>query len=227
MVKAFFVAAFLLVLAVACTPTHNIKPLPNFVKVGLAPGDRVTITKHDGATYEFVVTEVRGDILISGDEEFLLHDIAAIQKHAWERPESPCGGEKPLGCSVPILVSLASDTHSHYGDKFYEACAQHDYCYRHGFASYGLDRNSCDDAFLKDMQNSCPHKARGTLGGLFEALDSSMESRQSCLTAANDFYAAVRRYGEDKFETNNSTYCEFDGPPVRGAKSANGTFKMN
>ena len=218
--KRFILTVALLACAVACTPTHNVKPLPNFVNVGLEPGDRVTVTTHDGQTQEFVVTEIRGDVLLGDAAEFPLQDVASIQKHAWKRPESPCGGDKQLGCSLPIIVGLASDLHKDYSDKFYDACAQHDYCYRHGFASYRLDRQTCDDEFLTNMQNSCPSVSKSTFRKLLDVLDTSGDSRRNCLSVADDFYTAVRRYGEDKFETSASTYCEYNGPPASAGKSA-------
>lgn len=197
---------------VACAPTHTVKPLPNFVKVALMPGDRVTVTTHDGATHKFVITEIGGNTLSGDNVQFALQDIASLKKHAWTRPESPCGGEKSLGCSVPFLVNVASKSHSRYGKKFYDACAQHDYCYRHGAASYGLDRDTCDDEFLANMQNTCPSAAGTTIGKVFEVFDDSVDSRQTCLSVADDFYSAVRRYGEEKFLTASSTYCEYNGP---------------
>lgn len=223
--RLFVLAAVSIACVVACTPTHNVKPLPNFVSAGLERGDRVTITTHDDETHEFVITEIRGDVLVGDNAEFALQDIASIRKHAWKRPESPCGGEEPLGCSLPFLVSLASELHSYYREKFYDACAQHDYCYRHGFVSYGMDRKSCDDEFLVDMQYSCPDEAGSGLGKFLEAVDTSVESRRSCLSVADDFYVAVRRYGEEKFATSNSTYCEYDGPPVSAGQLATPALK--
>jgi len=219
-VRRFILVAVSIACAVACTPTHNVKPLPNFVNAGLEPGDHVTVTTHDGKEHEFIITEIRGDVLLGDDAEFALHDIASIHKHAWKRPESPCGGEEPLGCSLPVLVSLASESHRQYREIFYDACAEHDYCYRHGFASYGLDRKSCDDEFLWDMQQSCPDEAGGRLGKVLDALNTSIESRRRCLSVADDFYAAVRRYGEERFATSASTYCEYDGPPVSAGQLA-------
>lgn len=218
--RRWIVIAVSIACAVACTPTHNVKPLPNFVSAALEPGDRVTVTTHDGKEHEFVITEIRGDVLLGVDAEFALQDVASIRKHAWKRPESPCGGEEPLGCSLPFLVSLASESHSYYREKFYDACAQHDYCYRHGFASYGMDRKSCDDEFLRDMQYSCPDEAGGRLGKVIDALNTSVESRRRCLSVADDFYVAVRRYGEERFATSASTYCEYNGPPVSAGQLA-------
>jgi len=219
-VRRFILVAVTIACAVACTPTHNVKPLPNFVDAGLEPGDRVTITTHDGKEHEFIITEIRGDVLLGENAEIALQDVASIRKHAWKRPESPCGGEEPLGCSLPFLVSLASESHRNYREVFYDACAQHDYCYRHGFASYGMDRKSCDDEFLRDMQNLCPDQAGGRLGKVLDALNTSIESRRRCLSVADDFYVAVRRYGEDRFATTASTYCEYNGPPVSAGRLA-------
>lgn len=213
-VCAFFVAAILLCMS-ACAPTHTIKPLPNFVNAGLEPGDKVTVTTHSGETHEFEIIEIRGDLLVGEKSQFALRDIASIKKHAWSRPESPCGGETPLGCSVPLLVGLVSEAHSHYKGKFYDACAQHDYCYRHGFASYGMNRDRCDSEFLLGMQNLCPDAAVSKFGKVLSVLDGSLDSRRSCLNVASDYHQAVRRYGEEKFQTaSSSSYCEYDGPPL-------------
>ena len=220
--RRFSLGAVIVLLA-ACTPSHNIKPLPNFVSVALEPGDRVVVTTVEGMTVEFVVTEVRGDIIVGGDEEYSLERITSLRKYSWGRPESPCGGDKPLGCSLPFLVSLTSESHSHYQKEFYDACAQHDYCYRHGVASYGLDRKTCDDEFLLDMHNLCPPAAEGTLERIAELMGDSVASRPVCLNVADDYYAAVRRYGEDKFQMASSTYCEYNGPTEKLLKGARGS----
>ena len=201
----------------ACTPTHTVKPLENFVNVGLAPGDKVTVVTHGGESKEFVITAIQGDVLVGEDVRFALATLASIKKHAWSRPESPCGGDAPLGCSVPWLVAIVSEPHGHYKETFYDACAQHDYCYRHGFSSYGLNRDICDENFLHDMLALCPDPATGKVGKIFEAFDDSVESRRTCEQVAADYHDAVRRYGADKFLTTTSSYCEYNGPPARRA----------
>ena len=208
-------------LAAACAPLHTVKPLPDFVKTGIEPGDTVTVETRSGEEHEFIVREVRENRLSGDDAEFLLKDLVSIKKHAWSRPKSPCGGDLPLGCSVPWLVALTSEAHGHYKEVFYDACAQHDYCYRHGFASYGVDRTACDEAFLVDMKNLCPKPAASGVGKVFEIMDDSVESRQTCEMVADDYYAAVKRYGADRFLTTASTYCEYDGPPSGKPSSAN------
>ena len=128
-----------------------------------------------------------------------------------KRPASPCGGGKSLGCSVPILVSLTSDVYEHYRRYFYDACAQHDYCYRHGYRTYGLDREACDAEFLDNMLKACPAPSRFGIGEILDAL--SVESRNTCLATAAEFHAVVRRYGEDEFQHDTSTTCHYNGPP--------------
>ncbi|MFK8016531.1 MAG: hypothetical protein AB8G17_13950 [Gammaproteobacteria bacterium] len=200
-------------LLTACAPTlHTVKPLPNFVEVGLQRGDKVTVTTKQGTRQTFVITKIQDDVLIGPDARVSLADLVDIKKHAGERPASPCGGAEPLGCSVPWLIALASDDHRVYGDSFYDACAQHDYCYRHGFASYGRDRDACDREFLEDMLGLCPQAATSSFGKIVEAFDDTAEGRRTCVEMANQFHAAVRRFGEDRFETTGSSYCEYDGP---------------
>ena len=193
-----------------CAPTHNVKPLPDFVNVAIQPGDKVTVTTKFGETTEFVVSEVTREALIGEDYRVALEDIDALSKTAWKRPASPCGGEKALGCSVPLPVSLSSKVYNHYSDHFYDACAQHDYCYRHGFRTYGLDRDTCDAEFLQDMRMACPAPSPTGFGKIMDVM--SHESRDTCLSTADEFYVVVRKFGEEKFQTDTSTVCEYNGP---------------
>lgn len=197
----------------ACAPSHVVRPLPDFVDVAIQPGDTVIVTTHARETVELVVTEVTEKSIHSADREIELIDIAELRKVAWERPPSPCGGDEPLGCSVPLLVSVASEEHAHYREKFFAACAQHDYCYRHGYQTYGLQREYCDEEFLLNMQNSCPSSSDSTLGSILEALNDSVDSRTTCLLIASDFHVAARDFGGKYFQSNSSSYCEYDGPP--------------
>jgi len=201
----------LLSLCFACAPTHNVKPLPDFVDKAIQPGDKVILTKKTGETIEFVVSEVTNEMLIGENQRVALADIEALGKKSWKRPASPCGGGKSLGCSVPILVSLTSDVYAHYRGYFYDVCAQHDYCYRHGFRTYGLDREACDAEFLDNMLKACPAPSRFGIGEILDAM--SVESRNTCLATAAEFHAVVRRYGEDEFQSDTSTTCHYNGPP--------------
>lgn len=200
-------------LCIACAPKHNVKPLPNFVDAAIEPGDSVEVTTFSGETFEFVVTEVTGEALHGAERRIPIVDIAELKKVAWKRPPSPCGGEKKLGCSVPLLVSLASKEHSHYREEFYDACAQHDYCYRHGARTYGVDREFCDTEFLQNMQMTCPDKSMSIFGTVVQAISNDVKSRSTCLRIANDFHLAARDYGEQHFQADTSSYCEYNGAP--------------
>ncbi|MEO1201510.1 MAG: hypothetical protein AAFX10_02305 [Pseudomonadota bacterium] len=207
--------AALLLMAVAvaaCAPQHTVKPLPNFVTTALAPGDKVRIVTRDGVTATLVLSAVSPAALEGDGRRIELGDIATLKKIAWERPDSPCGGQRPLGCSVPWFIHLASERHSHYADVFYDACTEHDYCYRHGARTYGAERVECDDRFLADMLTLCPEKSDGVLTKALELLDDSVESRRVCVAVAQDYHGAVQHYGGEGFRSDTSTYCEYDGP---------------
>ncbi len=198
-------------LCFGCVPTHNVKPLPDFVNEAIQPGDNVIVTTKTGETIEFVVSEVTNEMLIGENYRVALADIDALEKKSWKRPPSPCGGDRSLGCSVPLLVSLTSDVYAHYRSHFFDACAQHDYCYRHGFRTYGFDRDTCDAEFLENMIKACPEPSRSWLGEVWDAM--GVESRHTCLSTAEEFHAVVRRFGESEFQRDTSTICEYNGPP--------------
>jgi hypothetical protein len=212
------VISLLSILAVcaACVTTqqtHKVRPLPNFVAAAIEPGDTVIVTTYDHEDVEFIVTEVSENAIHSADREFRLVDVAELHKVGHQRPPTPCGGAEPLGCSVPFLVARASKEHGHYKEEFYEACEQHDYCYRHGYRTYGLDREFCDQEFLDNMQKSCPVGDDSTLGSIIEAFDDSMDTRTVCMTVAQDFYVAARDFGEKHYQGRFSSYCEYNGTP--------------
>jgi hypothetical protein len=212
--KTFRLLAMLLV-GVSCT-TPEMQPvrvLPDFVNAAIRPGDTVIVSTLGHEDIEFVVTEVTDTSLHSADREILLIEIAELHKVSSERPPTPCGNGEPLGCSLPLLVSLASKEHNHYKEEFYAACEQHDYCYRHGVRTYGLDREYCDTEFLVNMQMSCPVGSSSTFGSVMEAMNDSVESRAVCMQVASDFQMVVQDYGEKNFEVQGSTYCEYNGPP--------------
>ena len=209
------VPALLLVLlaAAGCAPSHTVRPLPDFVATAIKPGDKVKIVTKSDEIIEMEVTEVDNGAIHGEEHVVAFGNIAHLEKIAWTRPPSACGGSEPLGCSVPLLVAMASDEHLHYREKFYSACEQHDYCYRHGYRTYGLEREYCDDEFLQNMQTLCPETRESTIGSIFEAMDDSVGSRNTCMRIANDFYIAASDFGEKHFQTNGSSYCEYDGPP--------------
>jgi coproporphyrinogen III oxidase len=111
----------------------------------------------------------------------------------------------PVGCSIPEVVLLLSGDYEEQAEKFHPACVTHDFCYRHGVATYGVTRDECDTAFYDDMKKTC--KGLGGLGVL------DIQGFGTCQLAANQTYEAVRRRGEEHFQTTTSTYCEYREDP--------------
>lgn len=194
------------ILMSACAPARPVKPYANHIQAGIEPGDRVELVTMDGRELEFVVTRVTA-ATISGDAvEVAMADIARISKRGWAQPEQPCGAGIAVGCSVPLELIVASDFHAEYAKRFENICAEHDFCYRHGFATYGFDRETCDAMFAAAMRAECAPD--WSLAGVWK-----VESVADCELAAEQMYTAVRRFGEKHFRTSTSTYCEYDGPP--------------
>jgi coproporphyrinogen III oxidase len=111
----------------------------------------------------------------------------------------------PVGCSIPEVVLILSERYKQQADKFHPACVTHDFCYRHGFATYGTTREECDTAIYDDMKKAC--KGLGGLGVL------DVKEFGVCQVAANQTYEAIRRHGEKHYQTTTSTNCEYREDP--------------
>ena len=83
----------------------------------------------------------------------------------------------PTGCSIPEVVLLLSTEYVRQAEKFRAACVTHDFCYRHGLATYGATHAECDLVFYDDMKKAC--KGTGVLGLL------DVEEFGKCQLAAN------------------------------------------
>jgi len=183
------------------TPSHDIKPIPDHITTGVQAGDTIEIETIDGEKIKLVVEEVTLTSIKSADREFVFSDIAKLTKRSWSEPPHPCGAGEPVGCSVPEVFLALSDDYADQVEKFRKPCIVHDFCYRHGYATYGLERAQCDANFYDDMRSACA--ADGVLG-IFDP-----EERAICELAANRTYAAVRTHGDEAFRTLTSTYCEY------------------
>lgn len=182
-------------------PTHEIPAKPEYIQAGVKPGDTVIITTRDGEEITLVVSEVRATAIVADRRVVQFPDIEAIAVRSWSTPEHPCGAGEPVGCSIPEVVLLLSEQYKNQADKFHGACVTHDFCYRHGFATYGTERATCDANFYADMKARC-----GSMGAL-SMLD--VKEYTICQTAALQTYEAVRRYGEDAYRSTTSTVCEY------------------
>lgn len=187
------------------TPSHEIPPRPDYVLAGVQVGDTVEVTTVDGKERSFIVVRVDGRSIQGEDEIIPLGDVKKLVKRSWEIPGHPCGGGEPVGCSIPEVVLLLSSDYEAQAQKFHPACVTHDFCYRHGYATYGTSRAECDATFLEDMNDAC--KGPGGLAVL------DVRDHGICLVAATQTYEAVRKYGADHYRTADSTYCEYRWEP--------------
>lgn len=197
-----------LALLSACTQWQQVRPYTDFVNAEIRPGDELRIETRDGARSKFVVLGVRDDRIIGESQTIFLKDIVLLEKNSETPPANPCSPQVPLGCSVPQWAALLHGSQAHYQEHFYPSCEQHDYCYRHGAATYGMSRTSCDYQFLQDMQAQCHPDHIVKL-----ALAASSSDYSTCNAVAMEFYLAVQKYGVNRFKSTASTYCEYDGPP--------------
>ncbi|MDX1481819.1 MAG: hypothetical protein R3315_09095 [Woeseiaceae bacterium] len=192
-------------LGAACTaalPRHEVLPWPEHISAGIAAGDRVEILRRNGETSVVRVVSIGNDVLVTEDDgEIPFADLDALYRIGLSPPRNPCDTGAPLACSAPAIVTLLSDFHAEYRDRFRAACANHDLCYRHGASTYGFARESCDLRFRKRMRNIC-----------VQTLALDLVERLRCEAAAAQFHDAVRRFGEDRYLAQGPV-CEFLGPP--------------
>lgn len=194
-----------LLLAAACTivPRQEVLPYPDHVKAAIEPGDKVEIILRDGRKISTSVKAVSANA-VEGEYELVpLTDIASIAKRSWTPATNPCDDGEPVGCSIPILISVLSEYHAEYGSQFRNPCSKHDYCYEHGLLTYSYSREDCDEQFLDDMRSYCADEYK---------LD--LVTRSECLFAADQMHTAVRLYGEQYYAGIAGQYCEYAGPPL-------------
>jgi len=198
--------ASLFVVAALCgcaqvVPSHEIRAKPEHIRSGVQVGDSIEVTTKDGEYREFEVTNVTANTIEGPTETIPFSEITHLVKRSWKKPEHPCGGGKPVGCSIPEVVLVLSDDYQQQADKFHPACVTHDFCYRHGSATYGAKREECDQLFYVNMKSACG----GTAGlGRFDFKEYGL-----CQLAARQTFEAVRRYGEPHYLATTGSYCEY------------------
>ena len=199
---------FLIVLLNGCaqvTPAHDIPVKGEYIKAGIQVGDTIEVTTLDGEEHRFEVVDVQPHEIVGPDGAIAVTNIQSIEKRSWTEPGHPCGNNEPVGCSIPEVLLVISSKYGEQVEKYHPACVTHDFCYRHGFVTYGVTREQCDAEFLQDMKQAC-----GGFGGLGR-LDA--KEYGICHLAASQTYETVRRKGEPHFRTTGSTYCEYRPDP--------------
>jgi len=211
MKKHLFTALVLLCLS-GCGQWWNVRPYVDFVRAEIKPQDRVKIKTTIGREFEMTITLVQGNEIegkVDGQPERIrLKDITHLQKYARVPPANPCSPEVPLGCTVPKIVTLGISWQRNIQAFFYPSCEQHDYCYRHGAATYGEDQESCDRQFFESLKNQCKPSSALQAWLRFEV------NYLECNSSAVAYYEAVQKRGSTRFSgLGKSTYCEYEGPP--------------
>lgn len=196
-----------LALLSACAQWWQVRPYPDFISAEIKPGDQVRIETSAGVRSKLVVVAVKDDRIIGENQTIMLNDIVLLEKQSKSPPANPCSPQVPLECSVPQWAQVLHDSQTRFKEYFYPSCEQHDYCYRHGAATYGMSQNACDSEFLLNMQAQCHPD------DITELLQLTGDGYATCGAVALEFYLAVQKYGANRFKANTSTYCEYDGPP--------------
>jgi len=126
------------------------------------------------------------------------------------------GGQgKGLSCSLPLgaqaLAFLRGNKQAPIALQMRQACAFHDYCYRHCNATYGYSQADCDFMLQQQAFRLCKLINRET-------------SISKCETNARKVTVGVRSGGFGSFkraralkDKKASTFFEFDPYPVRSA----------
>jgi len=139
-----------------------------------------------------------------------------------------------IGCSIPpyikpLFFNDIGDS-SDVNLRFRQACASHDLCYRHGWATYGYTQVDCDFALqqsafricrlvFKDRKTAEEKARRECKSGEREAPPappslSSADATEACRDQAKMVLLGVRIGGGGSFKTGSaSTYYEFDPMP--------------
>jgi hypothetical protein len=194
--------------ACACAqiaPSHEIPVKPDHINAGIEAGDTVEITTKDGETRKFVVKEVGTNSIEGPSETIPFSQISKLVKRSFEAPTHPCAVGVEVGCSIPEVVLLLSSEYEEQAEKFHPACVTHDFCYRHGFATYGASRDECDNTFYDNMKAAC--------GGTFSIIVVDFEQSAICNLAARQTFNVVRTYGEKHYQSSGGSYCEYRDNP--------------
>lgn len=119
------------------------------------------------------------------------------------------GKGEGLGCSIPkVLAAVFFDTDARRESpvplQLRQACVFHDFCYRHGHATYGYTKENCDVMFQEHAYRLCRQIHQETL------------PQDECRRRARVALLGVSLGGGKSFQhAHHSTFFEFDPFPTR------------
>lgn len=130
-----------------------------------------------------------------------------------DRVQLTGGQGEGLSCSLPpgaqVLAFTNSKDHAPIALQMRQACAFHDYCYRHGNATYGYSQADCDYILQQQVFRLCKFiNELNTVG------DCETNARKVTIGVRLGGFGSFKRARALKNE-NASTFFEFDPYPVR------------
>ncbi|AME26336.2 hypothetical protein AXG89_20840 [Burkholderia sp. PAMC 26561] len=134
--------------------------------------------------------------------------------------EAIIGGEgRGINCSIPSIGDLAFKRPDGVSDirlRFRQACVNHDFCYRHGFATYGYTQNDCDTALQESAYRLCRQIQRGGGNDSKGEFEGGINPYSYCETEAKKVLLGVALGGSGSYKAaGRSTYFEYDPMPER------------
>lgn len=161
--------------------------------------------------------------MMYGDLDLPIEREAAITATSF--PPSPdiravIGGKgEGLDCSIPSLAEWlmfegVSGAKGPVSLQFRQGCVVHDYCYRHGYATYGYTQADCDFMLLQAAFRTCIQIY--DIGLLSKGGSAPGSNRpKMCETNAREVLLGVRMGGWGSFKAReDSSYFEFDPLPL-------------
>lgn len=129
------------------------------------------------------------------------------------------GKGEGLGCSIPPLLDKLMFSRgpkdAPLSLQFRQACVRHDYCYRHGWATYGYKQADCDFALQQDAYRVCRIVYDEQLTNEEK---KNINPDEECLSRARRVLLGVRIGGAENFQSREkSTYFEYDPMPTSAA----------
>jgi hypothetical protein len=115
------------------------------------------------------------------------------------------GRGQGLNCSIPTWTQSLFLANGHNAApvslQFRQGCAYHDFCYRHGEATYGYTQADCDFALQRFAYRLCRQIEKNS-------------GHKECEARAREVLLGVRLGGNQAFQAGgDSTYFEFDPIP--------------
>lgn len=75
--------------------------------------------------------------------------------------------QRKFFCRFCVTV-IFPDSRGSFVDVFHDQCARHDLCYRHGYYTYYLTKDDCDDEFAEDLGLQCGNFYQEMVPGVSE-----------------------------------------------------------